>query len=208
MSPAGTAPTPRTRLSAGERREAIMTAAKGVFGRVGYHEATTRDIAAAAGVSEGLLYQHFPGKRQLFMELVLTAAAELERRLQTASLAEDPAAASVAAYFDFVEEESELYRVFFRQAMQADLAIQRLSQEIWGRFVRLTQNRMPVSELGAHALAGMQNELALWWLEERRLTKAEMVERATRLGRAVLAEVCEETEGTDGTQESHGAAGP
>src|SRR5207248_1431847 len=83
----------RTRLTAGERRAAILAAAKGVFGGVGYHEATTRDIAAAAGVSEALLYQHFPGKRQLFMELVLTAATELENRLRTAAGAPDPAAA-------------------------------------------------------------------------------------------------------------------
>src|SRR5438105_7916638 len=124
MSHAG--PGVRSRLTAEQRRQAILGAAKRVFGQAGYHEATTRDIAAAAGVSEALLYQHFPGKRQLFMELVLAAAAELERRLHAASLAEDRAAASVAAYFDFVEEESELYRVFFRQAMQADLAIQHL----------------------------------------------------------------------------------
>jgi AcrR family transcriptional regulator len=48
-----------------QRRRDILAAAKRVFGMSGYHDATTWDIAAAAGVSEALPYQHFPGKRQL-----------------------------------------------------------------------------------------------------------------------------------------------
>src|SRR5436305_1114119 len=80
-------PGVRSRLSAERRREAILEAAKRVFGQAGYHEATTRDIAAAAGVSEALLYQHFPGKRQLFEAVMGEAAADLER-VATASRAQ------------------------------------------------------------------------------------------------------------------------
>ena len=163
-----------------------MAAAKRVFGRAGYHEATTREIAAAAGVSEALLYQHFPGKRQLFEELVTAAAAELERRLVAARSAEDPPAAGVAAYFDFVQEESELYRVFFHQAVAADPAFRRLHGHLRRRFIRLLrEGAAPLSEVGAHALAGMMNELALWWLEEGHLSRQTIVERASRISRAV-----------------------
>lgn len=182
----GSAAAPRSRLTAGQRREAILAAAKRVFGEAGYHQATTREIAAAAGVSEALLYQHFPGKRQLFEELVVAAAGELERRLVKARSAEDAPAVGVAAYFDFVEEESELYRVFFRQAIAADPAFQRLYTDLRRRFIRLLQEgAAPLSEVGAHALAGMVNELALWWLEERHLAKQTIVERASRIARAV-----------------------
>ena len=122
---------------------------------------------------------------------------------RTAARAEDdPQTASMAAYFDFVEEESELYRVFFRQAAQSDAAIRDLSREIWQRFVSHIEASACVTELGAHALAGMTNELALWWLEDRRLTKAEIVERALRLERATC-----EVEGNHGSQEPPGAAG-
>lgn len=180
----------RPRLSAEQRREVLLAAAKQVFGRAGYHEATTREIAAAAGVSEALLYQHFPGKRQLFTELVLAAAADLEGRLLAARGAADQSGAGVAAYFDFVEAESELYRVFFRQALQADPAFLQLHQQLWRRFVELVrEGTTPVGEATAHAMAGMLNELALWWLEEARpagrLTKVGIVEHASRLARAV-----------------------
>ena len=109
---------PNRRLSAELRREAILDAAEGVFGSMGYHEATTREIASAAGVSEALLYQHFPGKRQLFEAVVKRAASSLEGLLIGARSTPDPLRVGLGAYFDFVEEKRDIYRVFFRQALQ------------------------------------------------------------------------------------------
>jgi AcrR family transcriptional regulator len=57
---------PRTKRLAGEeRRAAIITAAKEVFAIKGFHAATTRELAQAAGVSEALLFKHFPTKDDL-----------------------------------------------------------------------------------------------------------------------------------------------
>lgn len=178
------APT-RTRLSAEERRAEILVAARRVFGSAGYHEATTRDIASAAGVSEALLYQHFPGKRQLFEHLIREAATDLERRLREASAADDPEAAGVTAYFDFVEAESDLYRVFFREALQMDPAFRRLYLDLSRHFVHLLDGGQPLSETVVHGLAGMITELALWWVEERPMAKGEMIARASRLAAAI-----------------------
>lgn len=54
------------RLSAAERRRSIVRAAIPIFASRGFHGATTRDLAAAAGVSEALLYRHFPSKEALY----------------------------------------------------------------------------------------------------------------------------------------------
>jgi AcrR family transcriptional regulator len=76
--------TPRRRISAGDRRAMIVTAATGVFGEKGYAAAGVADIARAAGVSERLLYKHFPaGKRELFhaaIERVTEMVVERYRR--------------------------------------------------------------------------------------------------------------------------------
>lgn len=53
------------RLNAEERREAILDAALSVFSRKGFNGTTTKDIAREAGVSEALLYRHFPSKEDL-----------------------------------------------------------------------------------------------------------------------------------------------
>jgi len=54
------------RLSASERRKAIVQAVKNVFAAKGFDGATTRGLAEAAGVSEALLYKHFPSKESLY----------------------------------------------------------------------------------------------------------------------------------------------
>ncbi|MBE7213457.1 MAG: TetR/AcrR family transcriptional regulator [Gluconacetobacter diazotrophicus] len=57
------------RLAAADRKHAILVAAAPVFARLGRAGATTKDIARAAGVSEALLYKHFPGKEALYTAL-------------------------------------------------------------------------------------------------------------------------------------------
>ena len=59
----------KTRLSAGQRKAAIVQAALPLFARKGYAETTTKDLARAAGVSEPLLYKHFPSKEALYAEI-------------------------------------------------------------------------------------------------------------------------------------------
>ncbi len=59
----------KTRLSAEERKAAIVRAALPLFARKGYAETTTKELARAAGVSEPLLYRHFPSKEALYIEI-------------------------------------------------------------------------------------------------------------------------------------------
>ena len=55
-----------TRMSGAARREAILEAVKRVFAERGFDGTTTRELAMAAGVSEALLYKHFPSKESLY----------------------------------------------------------------------------------------------------------------------------------------------
>jgi len=186
------------RLTAEARRQAILASAKQVFGSRGYHDTTTREIAAAAAVSEALLYQHFDGKRQLFEAVVHTAAAQLERRIEAATEGPQPLDQALYAFFEFVEEEAALYRVFFRQALQTDPAFEHLYVELSARLFDLVGGSLgregfadrDRAEMVAHALGGMVGELALWWLDARKYNRGQMVAQAARMGRAIyLSEV-------------------
>ncbi|MFD6886100.1 TetR/AcrR family transcriptional regulator [Streptomyces sp. NPDC059957] len=67
---AETGPAPRRRQARGERRIAqLLAAAAGVFCRTGYAAASTNAIAREAGVSPGTLYQFFPNKEAIAVEL-------------------------------------------------------------------------------------------------------------------------------------------
>lgn len=50
-----------------QRREEILAAATQVFAAKGYHAATTREIAAAADLAEGTIFNYFPSKRDLLV---------------------------------------------------------------------------------------------------------------------------------------------
>jgi AcrR family transcriptional regulator len=55
------------------RRQLILSAAKRCFARHGFAGTTTKSVAAAAAVSEGLLFKHFPTKSALYAEILLEA---------------------------------------------------------------------------------------------------------------------------------------
>src|ERR1041385_5698536 len=59
----------KPRMTAGDRKLAIVKAALPLFARKGFAATTTRDLARAAGVSEPLLYKHFPSKEALYLEI-------------------------------------------------------------------------------------------------------------------------------------------
>src|SRR5665213_3996349 len=56
-------------MTAEDRKLAIVKAALPLFARKGYAETATRELARAAGVSEPLLYRHFPSKEALYLEI-------------------------------------------------------------------------------------------------------------------------------------------
>lgn len=61
-------------------RRALLTAARRRFGTLGYAGTSLDDIAADARVTKGALYHHFPGKRQLFLEVYNEVEADLSGR--------------------------------------------------------------------------------------------------------------------------------
>jgi AcrR family transcriptional regulator len=58
------------RLSADQRKRAIVDAVRDVFAEKGFDGTTTRELAKAAGVSEALLYKHFPSKESLYAAML------------------------------------------------------------------------------------------------------------------------------------------
>jgi len=64
----------RIRLPSRERRQAIVTAVQGAFADKGFDGTTTRELARAAGVSEALIYKHFPSKESLYVAMLEACA--------------------------------------------------------------------------------------------------------------------------------------
>jgi AcrR family transcriptional regulator len=102
-APAGERKTrPATRLPAAERREAILDAALRAFSSGSYTGTTTAEIAREVGVSEPVIYRHFPSKRDLWFACV-DEAWERFRLAHEAKLAELGQEHGVAALGHTVE---------------------------------------------------------------------------------------------------------
>jgi len=69
-------------------RESILRAAEPIFSRRDYHEVAMDEVAGASGVGKGTLYRYFPGKRQLYVAVVLAGIGRLRQDLEAAVAAE------------------------------------------------------------------------------------------------------------------------
>jgi AcrR family transcriptional regulator len=85
-------PAGRKERRIAQRKEQIMTGAVKVFAEKGFHRATTKDIALAADVAEGTIYNYFQTKEAILWEII-SQVAQLSQRQQVleASVEQDPA---------------------------------------------------------------------------------------------------------------------
>ena len=70
----------RARLDVDERRRQLVELGLDLFGSRSYDEVSIDELAAAAGISKGLLYHYFPTKRDFYVATVREAAAQLVAR--------------------------------------------------------------------------------------------------------------------------------
>ena len=119
---------PKRRLTAEERRTGILDSALAVFSESGYHSASIDDIAREAGVSKALIYEHFASKQELYADLIARNARELTQRIGAALVGVelDSGAARLAvgldAFFAFVEERRDAWRMLFREVADPETA--------------------------------------------------------------------------------------
>jgi AcrR family transcriptional regulator len=175
-----------TRLPRSARRKQLLEAAQEVFVAQGYHAAAMDDIAERAGVSKPVLYQHFPGKLDLYLALLdVHCDAIIERMRNAMSSSTDNkerVAAATSAYFDFVDHESEAFRLVFESDLRNDPAVRaRFERVERGCIEAITETIMADTGLGreraellAAGLCGAAEIAARFWLTGgRQIPKSE-----------------------------------
>ena len=172
-----------TRMPRSARRAQLLAAATGAFVRYGYHAAAMDDIAERAGVSKPVLYQHFPGKMDLYLavldEQVAVLTGVVRQALSTTDDNQERIRNVLSAYFDFVDGAAEggdagAFRLLFESDLTNDPAV---SERIDG--VALTCGEAlaeviaadtDLSDADAHmlgmALTGMAQVSARYWLSQ------------------------------------------
>ncbi|HEX6312824.1 MAG TPA: TetR/AcrR family transcriptional regulator [Acidimicrobiia bacterium] len=112
------------RLPAEQRRRQLLDVSCQVFAARGFHATVMDDIANAAGVTKPVLYQHFPSKRALFVELLEDLGRQLLNGLGTSTGAVETGRERVEsgfqAYYRFVTSNRAAFRVLFGASARND----------------------------------------------------------------------------------------
>ncbi|HEV8558003.1 MAG TPA: TetR/AcrR family transcriptional regulator [Actinophytocola sp.] len=168
------------RLPRTARRAQLLAAAQDIFAANGYHAAAMDEIAERAGVSKPVLYQHFPGKLELYMALLEAHVDELTRRVTDAmeSTTDNKVRVrnAVAAYFDFVDEESQAFRLVFESDLRGEPVVHDAVERATEASVRaitatitadagLDEDRARLLAVG---LVGVSQVAARAWLADQR----------------------------------------
>jgi AcrR family transcriptional regulator len=161
------------------RRTSRLRAAQDVFVAQGFHAAAMDDIADRAGVSKPVLYQHFPGKRELYLALLEEQVDHLAERVAEAmSSTDDNRArvdAAVGAYYDFIDAEGEAFRLVFESDLRNDGDVRAIVDRGTRTCVEAIAEVI-AADTGADAeralllasgLTGLAETSARWWLPRK-----------------------------------------
>src|SRR3954466_6851190 len=112
------------RLPAARRRRQLLGVALEVFAAHGFHATSMDEVATAAGVTKPVLYQHFPSKRALYVELLEDVGNQLLTQLASATdratTGRQRVEEGFGAYFRFVDENRSAFRLLFGASVRND----------------------------------------------------------------------------------------
>ena len=172
------------------RRKQLLAAAQEVFVAQGYHAAAMDDIAERAGVSKPVLYQHFPGKLDLYLALLDTQASALAEgvrvSLEGTSDNRERIHRVLSAYFGFVDRDDHdgAFRLIFESDLVNDPEVRKRVESVTARTMEAVADTVALdtglsraeAELLATALTGSAQVVARWWLaSDRPVTQDEAI---------------------------------
>jgi AcrR family transcriptional regulator len=189
--------TPKRRIPASARRVLLFDAALREFSAHGYEGASLGRIAADAGVTRTVLYDHFPSKRALFGAVLEAKHDQLLSHLQEASARNAPSGQRIRAMLDaflaFAEREPEAWRLLYPDhapvdpEVAADLRrLHRDASRLLGSMLAPDARRAgldPASTV-ARAIFALQQAalegLVRWWYAHPRVKREQVLEAAIK----------------------------
>ncbi|MFI8104118.1 TetR family transcriptional regulator [Streptomyces sp. NPDC101118] len=183
----------RVRMTGAERRQQLLDIGRALFAEKGFEGTSVEEIAAKAGVSKPVVYEHFGGKEGLYAVVVDREMRQLLDMVTGALTAGHPRELLEQAAFallDYIEAYTDGFRILVRDSPVAqstgtfaslisDIATQ--VEDILGLEFKARGFDQKLAPLYAQALVGMVALTGQWWLETRRPKKAEVAAHLVNL---------------------------
>lgn len=184
----------RARMTGKERREQLLDIGRSLFAQKGFDATSVEEIAAKAGVSKPVVYEHFGGKEGLYavvvdreiQRLLVGIAAALEGGAPARHLLER----ATLALLDYIESDSDGFRILVRDsppgqstgsfASVLGVVATRVEHLLAVEFKRrgLDPKSAPIH---AQMLVGMVALTGQWWLDRRRFKKEQVAAHLVNL---------------------------
>ena len=185
--------TRRTRMTGAERREQLLDIGRTLFAAKGFEGTSVEEIAAKAGVSKPVVYEHFGGKEGLYAVVVDREMRQLLDMVTGALTAGHPRELLEQAAFallDYIDAYTDGFRILVRDSPVAqstgtfaslisDIATQ--VEDILGTEFKNRGFDAKLAPLYAQALVGMVALTGQWWLDVRKPKKAEVAAHLVNL---------------------------
>ncbi len=158
-------------MPADQRRQQLFDVARERFARQGFHATSMDEIAEGAGVTKPVLYQHFPSKRALYIDLLEETGRQLlstlaEATNQAGSLRER-VEIGFRAYFRFATSDPTAFLFLMGTSLRSDPEFARIVEEILDAAAETiaTLIEIPAPEeqrqMLANAIVGMAESVGL-----------------------------------------------
>ena len=184
----------RARMSGRERREQLIGIGRKQFANKGFEGATVEDIAAAAGVSKPVVYEHFGGKEGLYAVVVdreiQALVGAVQGALTSAGSSRELIERAAMALLDYIESSTDGFRILVRDSptghptgtfasIMSDIASQ-VEHLLAAQFK--ARNLDPkTAPMYAQMLVGMVALVGQWWLDSRKFKKDEVAAHVVNL---------------------------
>jgi AcrR family transcriptional regulator len=193
QKPAAARRTRRVRMTGKERREQLLDVGRVLFADKGFEGTSVEEIAAKAGVSKPVVYEHFGGKEGLYAVVVDREMRQLLDMVTGALTAGHPRELLEQAAFallDYIETYTDGFRILVRDSPVAqstgtfaslisDIATQ--VEDILGMEFKNRGFDSKLAPMYAQALVGMVALTGQWWLDARKPKKAEVAAHLVNL---------------------------
>ena len=184
----------RPRMTGVQRREQLISVARQLFASNGFGATSIEEVAANAGVSKPIVYQHFGGKEGLYAVIVdreiTELASSITRALETAAGAHAMAEGAALALLDYIESNTDGFRILVQDSPLAEStgSFSSVMGDVAAKVEYILANRFADTGLDpdwapmyAQMLVGMTSQIGQWWLEEQEPQKDEVAAHLVNL---------------------------
>jgi AcrR family transcriptional regulator len=186
--------TPKVRMTGKERREQLLDVGRSLFAERGFDGTSVEEIAARAGVSKPVVYEHFGGKEGLYAVVVDREVQRLLDTFTNALTGDSPRVLleqATLGLLTYVEDQADGFRILVRESpvglekgggfatIISDIASQ--VEYILARQFKARGYETKLAPLYSQALVGMVALTGQWWLDNRKPKRDEVAAHLVNL---------------------------